>query len=85
MLRPGGYAVWTEPGERERERDTITCAHCNGIVFVEPGKDPGGFCRLCYRHLCTPCADAGVCTPFEKRLDQAEKRKKFLTAVGVEE
>lgn len=37
MLNPGGYAVWTdrETG-RLLERDTITCAHCQRVVYMRP-------------------------------------------------
>lgn len=37
MLNPGGYSIITEPGERAKETDTYSCAHCNAITFTKPG------------------------------------------------
>lgn len=37
MLRPQGYATWTDPDAPLVERDTATCGHCNCIVHVKPG------------------------------------------------
>lgn len=39
MLRPGGYAIWADPVSPSRpvERDTVTCAHCDRIIFTKPG------------------------------------------------
>ena len=73
MTQPKGYMVIVDPGAAQvtREWDTITCHYCNRIVRVKA--DPGGFCRLCMRAVCGPCADQGSCTPFEKRLDEYEK------------
>lgn len=36
MLRPGGYAVWTDPSGAVLERDTVTCGHCSAVTFVKP-------------------------------------------------
>lgn len=88
MRRPHGYAVWTDPlaAGGDKERDTITCAHCNRIVVVEPRQDPsevGGFCRMCYRHLCNPCTDLGICTPFERKLEAVERAARFHETVGT--
>lgn len=74
-MRVGGYAVIVGPDAPTKEWDTITCAHCNRIVRCRT--DPGGFCRCCMKPLCGPCADKGVCTPFEARLDAYEKRERF--------
>lgn len=85
MRRPQGYAIRSEPGKPDDERDTITCAHCQRLVFVRAKEDPsslGGFCRLCMRHLCAPCADEGSCTPFEKKLEQMEASARLRRAVG---
>lgn len=37
MLRAEGYSIITSPGERAKEHDTFTCAHCNFITFTKPG------------------------------------------------
>lgn len=85
MRRPQGYAITVEPGMPDKEEDTFTCAHCNSIVFVKPKQDPsemGGFCRLCYSHICGPCADLFECTPFEKKMEAMERRDKLMRALG---
>lgn len=88
MRRAQGYAVWTDPSldQITRERDTFTCAHCNKIVIVEPKADPaslGGFCRLCMKNVCGPCADQGKCEPFEKKLEKMEARARMFKSIGV--
>lgn len=37
MLRPQGQMVVQDPDRPILERDTITCGHCQRIVFVKPG------------------------------------------------
>lgn len=85
MRAPGGYATWTDPAAaRPVERDTFTCAHCSRIVVVEPICDPsaaGGFCRQCMAHLCTRCANRGVCDPFMRKLERAEARDRLLRSI----
>ena len=86
MLKPQGYAIIMDPDAPARECDTITCSHCQRIVFVGPKQDPsdlGGFCRLCFRHVCGPCADAMVCVPFERQLEIAERRDETRRSLGI--
>lgn len=100
MLKPQGYAIITDPDAPTREYDTVTCCHCQRIVFLKPGPmrqgfdpgdpaspspehDPGGFCRLCMQPTCGPCADTGACTPFEKRLQEMERRGQLFMSLGV--
>ncbi len=84
MRRAQGYAVVTPADGPVQECDTITCAHCNTVVFIKAGQDPsemGGFCQLCFKHICGPCVDELKCTPFEKKLEVHEARGRFLQAV----
>lgn len=85
MRKPGGYAVWASPDGVTKEKDTITCAHCGKLVFVDPppAPPPGGFCRVEMKPVCGPCADLGRCTPFEKKLEEQERRGRMLAAIGV--
>jgi hypothetical protein len=86
MRVAGGYAIIVEPGKADVEMDTFTCAHDNRVVFVRAGQDPselGGFCRICMKHICGPCADLGSCTPYEREMEKAEARDRFLRAVGL--
>lgn len=83
MRKAGGSAVWSN-ADGTTECDTFTCTHCNTVVFVRPKTDPaslGGFCRLCYKHICGPCADKGVCTPFEKKLEEVEARDRLRRSI----
>lgn len=96
---PGiGYATIVDPtSSRTVEMDTITCAHCQRLVFlhdttgrrkraedVNAGKhDPGGFCRCCKSNICGPCADKGTCTPFMKKIEAIEARARLMCAIGV--
>lgn len=91
MRKPQGYGVTKEPGKKDIEEDTFSCTHCNAIVFVSdqttgkplPPDDAGGFCLRCMKHICKRCATDGRCTPFERRLEQAEARGRFLKSVGL--
>lgn len=90
MRNAGGYAVWT--GDDVVERDTFTCSHCQFVTVVAPGADPascGGFCRLCMKLICGPCADKGECSPFMKRCEQMEEehlqRRQLSRALGLDD
>ena len=90
MRRPGGYAQIVDPDRPLFERDTITCGHCQRIVFIKPGsgatvylllhrdgsvtEEAGAFCRVCMRPVCLSCHDQGTCTPFERQIAQMEAR-----------
>ena len=39
MRNAGGSGLWTDKdsGHVQLELDTITCCHCNKVVFVKPG------------------------------------------------
>jgi hypothetical protein len=73
MRKPGGYAHWFNGDALpDLERDTFTCKHCNGVVFVEPFQSPtdaGGWCFHCAAPVCKYCAGKD-CLAFEKLLDR---------------
>ena len=67
------------------EADTFTCVHCNRVIHVKPMTSMdefGSMCRNCMRMVCPTCAD-GPCIPFEKRLEQMEKRSIALRSYGL--
>jgi hypothetical protein len=67
------------------ERDTYTCKHCNRVIHVKPlapMDDFGSMCRNCMKMVCPTCAD-GPCVPFEKKLEQMEKREIALRSYGL--
>jgi hypothetical protein len=78
--RSRGYAVTVDQSGTVEE-DTITCAHCNSVVFLKP-REISGSCRMCYGFLCPTCVDAGTCTPFEKKLERMEARERLLRAAA---
>lgn len=73
-----GYAIIVDPTAPTKEADSITCFHCNAVFFIRASSpdfpvDLGGFCRLCYQHICGACADLGKCDPFEAKLERMER------------
>lgn len=85
MFKEGGYAFTFDVNGITQERSTFTCCHCNRIVFVKPKCDPadlGGMCKRCMKLECPDCVGKG-CLPFEKQLEQKEKRDIALRSYGV--
>lgn len=81
MRRPDGFARFADPDRGDTWLDTITCAHCNSIHHVKKD-EPGGFCRMCYRHTCPKAeCNTDTCVPFEKKLEAFEARERFRRAV----
>lgn len=86
MRRPQGYIIITDPDAPTVEFDTITCAHCNRIVIVKPKEDPaslGGFCGMCTKYICSACNAQGSCTPFERKLEESERRDRLRRQMGL--
>ena len=86
MRRPQGQATFVEPGKADVRLDTFTCSHCQCVVFVQPRQDPsemGGFCCMCYAHICGQCASTRSCEPFEKKLEAMERRDRLRRAAGI--
>lgn len=97
MRKPQGYLTIVGVGPQV-ERDTVTCGHCQQIVAVKAGsaatvylvrdahgrekEEPGAFCRVCMRAVCLVCDAHGRCTPWERRLEKAERRQRLLRAVA---
>ncbi len=97
MRNPQGYLTIVGAGPQV-ERDTVTCGHCQQIIAVKPRsaatvylvrdaqgrekEEPGACCRVCMRAVCLTCHAHGRCTPWEKRLEKAERRQRLLRAVA---
>lgn len=79
-----GAAIIVDPDAPLLELHTITCCHCQRVVHFKAGQseaDIGGFCRLCMKATCGPCADGGACVPFEAKLERMEGRRVFLRGI----
>jgi len=75
--RPGGYAHWFNGDGPNIEKDSVTCCHCNSVVFIDPLKpveEFTGWCMRCMKFVCLRCDASGECVPFERRLDMMERR-----------
>ena len=82
MRNAGGYLFSFDPTGIRQEIDTITCNHCGNVVPIKDKLDNiGGMCRLCMKPVCAGCIENG-CTPFEKKLEQAEDRDRMLRSYG---
>lgn len=83
-----GYAVMNDPAlARPVERDTVTCNHCQRVVFVhdKAGRALHGVlvhCHQCDANVCVPCAERARCAPFDKRLEQIEARSRLRAKIG---
>ena len=52
------------------ESATVTCAHCNRIVILNPDRTrPRGYCAKCDHYVCDNPGCALECIPFAKILD----------------
>ena len=83
-LRPQGYAVIKEDGKRDREANSMTCAHCCRITHIPAKCDPadlGGFCTVCSSLICAQCVGKG-CDPLEEKLRRMEARDAALRSYG---
>lgn len=84
MRNPGGYLTINDPEKPLIEHDTFTCGHCNRITIVPHKANPediGGLCKVCMQLICPQCVNDGNCKPFEKRIEQYEKRQAFLRSI----
>lgn len=93
-----GVISITLPSGATIERKTATCAHCDKIVFVQPGTDgtsplsplaeqefdPPAVCHICWALVCADCHRKGTCTPLEERLRKIEAKSNFYRAAGLE-
>lgn len=56
------------------EAPTFTCAHCQGIVIMNPDrKRERAHCRKCNARVCDLCGAAGECTPYQAKIEQRMK------------
>lgn len=83
-LKPGGVGQYFGP-EGQVEIETSTCAHCNRITDIPNRRkmhEQVDICRSCMKLICLECADK-PCTPFMKRVEEAEERGYRLRQMGI--
>jgi len=82
VRRPAGYFIATGPAGTEDEGETLSCVHCQMHWRVEPGSGrKRGFCLRCNGPTCGKETCESGCVPFEKALEQAERREALLRKV----
>ena len=101
MPRISGYGIIVDPGISGQpwERDSVSCGHCNKVIWTKPGsastvylilhrdgrwtEEAGAMCRICMRSVCLPCHDHGACVPFEQWLLEQEGAKPRSLIIAV--
>ena len=59
-------------GGKKLERATLTCAHCQMIVVLNPARVRArSYCRKCDAYLCDSVGCNALCTPIMQSLDLA--------------
>jgi len=67
-----GKPVPLAQGGKLYECATLTCAHCNRVVILNPDrKRPRGYCSKCDSYVCDNPGCGLECTPFKKFIDDA--------------
>ena len=63
-FRSLGHNIPLSPEGTIRELGTKSCAHCGGVVVLNPERTRDrGHCYKCNKYLCDPCAIHGDCRP----------------------
>ena len=63
------------PAGNTFESATITCAHCNRIVVLNPLRTrPRGYCAKCDHYICDEPGCGLECKPFAKLLDELQEQ-----------
>jgi hypothetical protein len=83
VQRKGYLTIQEHDRVRKIEVDTLTCGHCNRIILLHDMagaliQECAGFCRVCMTTICLDCNGVLLvrgCTPFEKRVENSERRQ----------
>jgi hypothetical protein len=84
LRKPNGLGFQFGP-DGQKEYETIACGHCTRmkLVYRNDQKDLGGVCYICWRLICGPCADKGVCEPWEEYLAKKEAEFESRRSMGL--
>ena len=71
ILTPSGpQAAPFVPQSQVMEMATVTCAHCNRVVVLNPERTrPRGFCVKCNHYICDEPGCGLECRPFKQFID----------------
>lgn len=74
FVRASGKDAPIVKGGAVYESATVTCAHCNTVVVLNPDRQrPRNYCRKCDHYVCDNprCAE---CRPFAELIDKLQER-----------
>ena len=78
-FRSLGFNIPEVPEGTMRELGTKACAHCGGVVVLNPDRvRERGHCSKCFKYLCDPCAALGDCRPIQALADLVMGSDKHL-------
>ena len=68
------------------ESATITCAHCNTVVILNPHRTRArNYCRRCDRYICDNPGCLQECHPFDKLIDTLQEQAVKREILGTNE
>src|ERR1700730_13341887 len=74
MIRASGRNAPVIASGQIFESPTVTCAHCNVVVVLNPDRTrPRGYCRKCDQYVCDNPACNAECTPAIKNIDDIQE------------
>ena len=84
LRSPNGLGFEFGP-DGNKEYLTIGCGHCaySKLFTKQEGADLGGYCMVCNRLICGPCADKGKCEPWEEYLAKKEAEFESRRSMGL--
>lgn len=74
-VRASGLPTVAVGAGQALESATISCAHCNTIVILNPDRTrPRGYCRKCDAYVCDNPACNAECKPHLKTLERLQEQ-----------
>ena len=81
-----GYQFLTDADGNSQERETVSCAHCQYIMTIQPGSGTKrGYCFRCNAVICGKQACMEKCVPFEKAIEDMESRDRLYRFIEEEQ
>ena len=85
LRRPNGLTWEFWPEGKIVEGETLACGHCSSMKYIKQPeeRDLGGYCMVCNRLICGPCADKGKCESWEEMLAKKEAEFESRRSMGL--